>query len=420
MTGKRFSDHLGDKTITTNLVFQVIGQFGGRLLGYVFFLYAARMLGTGEFGAFSFALSVGYLVCTIMDFGLDPLCVKWVAREETNHFFLLASTKVVTILTGLGIICVVSFFFDRRLQIPIMLLGFGFCFFSLLNFIYSYFRGIEKMAWEALLLTGQRVCLLCIGLLLFMSWRSAISASIAFSLSLFLTFFAAFPLLQKYVRKPLKSLLNLRRREIAEVLKEAYPLAMVGFLWVIYYRIDTIMLAGFRSMPEVGIYNGAYKIMEGLILVAGVIMMVTFPRLSRLGMEKGREFYLFFKKLFLALLSLAFLVTVIMYFTAAPLFQLILGEQYSKSIGIFKILLVAVIVIYPGNLVTQALIALDLHKVYMYMALMGALFNICLNFLFIPQYGATGAAWATVFTETSLTAACVIFIYGYYRRWQRG
>lgn len=404
-----------DKTITTNLVVQGVGQFGGRLFGYLFFLYAARMLGADQYGTFSFALSVGYLVCTIMDFGLDPLCVKWVARGETGRFFLLASTKVLTIITGLGIIWAVSFFLDRSLRMPTMLLGFGFCFFSLLNLIYSYFRGIEKMVWEALLLAGQRTSLLGIGLLLFMAWTSAIAASLAFSLSLFLTFIAAFPLLRKFVRDPIKSPLRFKGHEIAEVLKEAYPLAMVGVLWVIYYRIDTIMLAGFRNMSEVGLYNGAYKIMEGLILLPGVIMMVTFPRLSRFGREKGADFYLFFKKLFLVLLFIAFLVTVVLYFCAAPVFHLILGDQYAEGIGIFKVLLVAVIAIYPGNLVTQALIALDMQKVYMYVALLGALSNICLNFFLIPKYGATGAAWATVFTECMLTTACGALIYVNYR-----
>jgi O-antigen/teichoic acid export membrane protein len=189
-------------------------------------------------------------------------------------------------------------------------------------------------------------------------------------------------------------------------------------LWVIYYRIDTTMLAGFRSMSEVGLYNGAYKIMEGLIMIAAVIMMVSFPRMSRLGKEKGPEFYSFINKLLIVLISLSFLVKAIMYFVAAYVFQLILGDQYYESIGIFKILLVAVLAIYPGYLVTQALIALDLHKVYMYMALMGALLNICLNFLLIPQYGAAGAAWATVFTEISLTAACGTFIWGYYQKRQ--
>jgi len=402
--------------IASNLVFQVFGQFGGRLLGYVFFLYAARILGAVEFGIFSFALSIGYLASTIMDFGLDPLCVKWVARGEKGRFYLLARTRILTVLTGLSTILAVSFLFARELQISVLILGVGFSFFSFLNFIYSYFRGIEKMAWEALLLSVQRASLLGLGLLLFMAWKSAIGAALAFSLSFFFTFMAAFPLLRKFERKPLKSYFSFKKRQIKGDLKEAYPLAMVGILWVVYYRIDIVMLAGFRSMTEVGLYNGAYKIMEGLILIAGVIMMVTFPRLSRYGRDNRTEFYSFFKKLFLVLLSLGFLVIAVMYVGATPVFHLILGDQYIKSIGIFKILLVAVLAIYPGNLVTQALIALDLQKVYMYVALMGALLNICLNFFLIPVYGATGAAWATVFTESALTTACGVFIYRYYRR----
>ena len=86
---------MGDKTLRTNLVVQGVGQFSGRLLSYVFFLYAARVLGSDEFGIFSFALSVGYLVCTLMDFGLDALCVKWVARGETERLFALSSARIV-------------------------------------------------------------------------------------------------------------------------------------------------------------------------------------------------------------------------------------------------------------------------------------------------------------------------------------
>lgn len=410
---------MGDKTLRTNLVVQGVGQFSGRLLSYVFFLYAARVLGSDEFGIFSFALSVGYLVCTLMDFGLDALCVKWVARGETERLFALSSARIVTVVAGLSIIWMVSFFLDRSIRIPTMLLGVGFCFLSFLTFIYSYFRGIEKMVWEALLLFGQRASLLVLGLSIFILWKSAIAASLAFSISLFLTFVVAFPILQKFVAAPLKRYFSFRKRDIADVLKEAYPLAMVGVLWVVYYRIDTIMLAGFTSMSEVGLYNGAYKMMEGLVLLPAVIMMAAFPRLSQYGVEKGAAFHSFFRKLFLLLLFLAFLITCTMYYLAGPVFDLVLGEEYARSIGIFKVLLVAIIAIYIGNLVTQAMIALDAQKVYMYVALVGAIVNICLNFFLIPRYGAIGAAWATVFTEGALTIACAGYIHRLLRRNQK-
>jgi len=67
-------------------------------------LYAARVLHASECGIFSFALSIGYLVSTIMDFGFDPLCVKWVAREKTSRFFIGKHHGTVTVLMEFGLI----------------------------------------------------------------------------------------------------------------------------------------------------------------------------------------------------------------------------------------------------------------------------------------------------------------------------
>jgi len=37
-----------------------------------------------------------------------------------------------------------------------------------------------------------------------------------------------------------------RSEKIASVLKEAFPLALVSGLGIIYYRIDSVMIAGYR------------------------------------------------------------------------------------------------------------------------------------------------------------------------------
>jgi O-antigen/teichoic acid export membrane protein len=153
--------------------------------------------------------------------------------------------------------------------------------------------------------------------------------------------------------------------------------------------------------------------MEGLIVLAGVIMMVGFPRLSRFGHDNRKAFKTFFSRLLIILLLLAISVGVVMYVCAAPVFHVVLGEQYVESIGIFKILLVAVVFIYPGTLVTQSLIALDRQKIYMYTGLVCAVLNILLNLILIPEYGTKGAAWATVVTESVMTIVCGGFVYHY-------
>ncbi len=187
-------------------------------------------------------------------------------------------------------------------------------------------------------------------------------------------------------------------------------------MWSVYYRIDNIMIAGFRTITEVGLYNGAYQISEGVILFARVIMLVAFPKMSRLGMKNRSEFYTFAITLFWVLLSCAIIICVVMLFAAQPLFLLILGNQYLGSVAIFKILLLSILIMFPGYLVTHALIALDLQYVFMYVILVCAAVNIMLNFFMIPAFGIKGAAWATVCSDLLLTTTCGYFLFRNHKR----
>jgi O-antigen/teichoic acid export membrane protein len=318
--------------------------------------------------------------------------------------------------TGLCVVLVLALFFEKKVALPIVAIGCGFACFSLLSLLYGYLRGVEKMGWEALLLTAQQAFLLAMGAYLLAHWNSAEAASLAFLVSHLLAFLAALVLIRKLVKEPLRNYLCFRRRELTGVLQEAFPLAVVTILWVIYYRIDTVVLAAFRNMSEVGLYGGAYRLLEGLVVLPAVIMIASFPRLSRYGMRRGAEFYGLFNRLLVILVLLALGVVAVIRPVSDAVIKLVLGGEYAESGGIFAILLLAVLAIYPGHLVTQALIGLDLQKIYMLVALVAAAVNLFLNLLLIPRYGAKGAAWATVITESLITISCAGCILG--ARWR--
>jgi O-antigen/teichoic acid export membrane protein len=65
----------------------------------LFFLYTARKIGPEPFGIFSFALGVGYLIYSFMDFGLDALVVKWVARNGRDYFNALFQFRALVQLS---------------------------------------------------------------------------------------------------------------------------------------------------------------------------------------------------------------------------------------------------------------------------------------------------------------------------------
>lgn len=136
-----------------------MGQFFNKFLFFVFLMYSARVLGTNEFGVFSFSLSLCYLFYTFMSFGFDHMAVKWVARENFDRFFNIAVVRVGITIFGYLLIVVCSFFFEKEVFLTMNILGIGFCFFSLNNLVFSYFRGLEKMKLESFVLIGQRMFL---------------------------------------------------------------------------------------------------------------------------------------------------------------------------------------------------------------------------------------------------------------------
>lgn len=391
-----------------------MGQFAGRFLFFIFLMVCARVLGPKEFGVFSFSLSICYLFYTVMNFGLDHLAVKWVARRDFERFSTIALANLITTFSGFLLIFIVSFFFDKHTFVTLNILGIGFIFFSVNMIVFSYFRGVETMQFESFILVGQRLILLLFTFIFLNIARSALTVSISFSLSLFLAFISIWVIKYKnsikiFPKDRSAFKIVLKRQKIASVLKEAFPLALVSGLGIIYYRIDSIMIAGYRQISDVGIYTTAYMVIEGVMLLVRVIMAASFSRLSQYGSKPDIKFYALYKKLLILLTILSLILCSIMFAAGEFVFDLFFGQEYQTSVNVFYILLLSVIALYPGTMVTQALITLDKQKVYMYIALICTVANILLNILFIPEYGTKGAAWATVITDTILTVSCMTY-----------
>jgi len=120
--------------------------------------------------------------------------------------------------------------------------------------------------------------------------------------------------------------------------------------------------------------------------------------------------------LLVLLILLSLILCAIMSVAGEFVFDLFLGKEYQSSVGVFYILLFSVIALYPGTMVTQALIAIDKQKIYMYIALTCTIVNILLNFIFIPRYGIQGAAWATVISDIILTVACMAYFSVFFKK----
>jgi len=84
----------------------------------------------------------------------------------------------------------------------------------------------------------------------------------------------------------------------------------------------------------------------------------------------------------------------------APLMVHILaGVQFEASVGVLRILAIALVFAYLGHLVGFTLISKEGQKEMLGVGLIILIFNLIGNLVVIPRYGIMGAARVTVLTE---------------------
>ena len=203
--------------------------------------------------------------------------------------------------------------------------------------------------------------------------------------------------------KVMKPLANLSIQGCIELLKKAAPLGLAGILVMMYYRIGFILLSFIRGDVELGYYNSAFTIINGLLLFAGTFSGTLLPRLSSLYAlntdNLDKLFRTAFKYLFFLGFGFAFGAAIL----ARPVFELLFGAEYLPGASTLVILGWASALMFINSLNNNMLIALDLKKKLLYINGVVAAANILLNVIFIPSLGFKGAAFATFGSELILS-----------------
>lgn len=187
---------------------------------------------------------------------------------------------------------------------------------------------------------------------------------------------------------------------ISDIVKHFKPM-LVLFVAVIatsvYRMMDKVMLGSMNLTGTLGCYEYADKIIRipvGLITALGTVML---PRMTNLYAKKDyktAEKYMEYTSEFVFVLCAALVFG--MAAISEKFAVVYLGKDFIETGAMMKILAVSIILMGWNNLIrTQYLIPLGKDKTYVTAVWVGAIANIVLNFLLIPQYKAYGAAIAT-------------------------
>ncbi|MDP3974870.1 MAG: flippase [Candidatus Jorgensenbacteria bacterium] len=388
--------------IAKNVFWLSVSNIGSRLIRAAIIIYAARLLGAAEYGVFSYALGLAGFFTIFVDVGISSILTREVAKkpERASHFFSTTFWMKSVLLFGTTfLILFVAPYFSNidaaRVLLPLVALLVIFD--NLREFSNAFFRAKEKMEYEALVTTAMNVAITVFGFVALAIAVNAHSLMIAYVGSAGAGFFAAALLLREEFARIFRSF---DRTLIRPVLRSAWPIALMGLLGAMSLNVDIIMLGWFRTPEEIGFYSAGQKIVQVLYTFPAIVASALLPLLSRLvGIQDKIKFRLLTEKGLALVFAVAFPLAVGGIVLAQPIIGFLYGSEYLPGASAFQILIMTVLVVFPGTILGNIVFAHDKQKKIAGYIGVTSIGNVVLNVILIPPFGIVGAAVATIVSQ---------------------
>lgn len=384
-----------------NTLSQVVVRFSGTITTFLATLLIVSFMGVSTLGSFVTITSFVALFYLLIDFGLNTVYLRDYFKDTEEFFgnllalrFLLSSAvfAVVVLLVLLIPIGITSGFSIQD--------KWGIIIFSLTLFtegILVSFTGLtqKKLLQKTLLIPSiisSLVVLSCIyyGVVASNLYIILLSYPLGEIIQVILTYFV--------VKKQIKfTLLPVSFYSFSKTaLFAAAPLALMLFFNVVYFRVDTLILAFYKPASDVGAYGFSYKIFEFLLVFPTFLSASVFPLLI-VHKENSAEFQKRVKSYSFILLLCSIILGVLV-FVFSPLITLIKPEL-STAILPLKILSFSLPFFFLTSLLQWVLLLRGKVKLLIGIYLGTMFLNIVLNLIYIPQFSYAAAACVTGITE---------------------
>ncbi len=416
-----------------------IGLILSKFLAYAYRLITAR-LGVENYGLLSIALAVFGICVTLSILGMSDGVIRFASfykGKGDERRIKGVITSAIKFTLPLSLICgivlflisdwiAITFFHDIRLSLLLKIISFGVPFDVLRSLFFSAIKAFQRVEYEiwgkivAENLTKVSLTLIFVYLGFGILW-----ATIAYLISIIVSFVFSMFFLEKKVFSIFKTrLISITSNK--ELLSYSLPLLFTSFIFLIIQWTDTLMLGGFKTSIEVGLYNVALPTATLLHLFPSAVRTLFMPVLSEVY-AKGRKkafklSYITVVKWIIIINSLVFLYLVVF---SEKIISFLFGPEYIlKRITLFGLnlpltsfaLIILCMGMIPGEFLTPSkdlLMVLKKTKLIFLNTIIGAFSNIFLNYLLIPSYGIIGAAIASASSYIIITILVYFQSYKY-------
>ena len=362
-------------------------------------------VGAEEYGLYFTLLNLSFLFNIILDLGINNFTTKNVAQYPK------IVSRYISKMMGFRLLLFVVYVVITIIMALVM--GYDKADFSLLGFLIlnqffvvliayarSHFAGMLYFKLDAMFSVLDRLLLILICGALFwytdafkIEWFIWIQ-TVCYSIVLV----AAFWMLSRKIGIPK---IKLDVPFALTVVRKSLPYAIFILFMMLYTRLDSIMVERLHAdgAYEAGVYAQGFRLLDAFFMFGMLFTGLLLPLFTFQMKDKAENLKLLFLSSKL-LIGGAILLSFLCYFNAETILSWIYKNDIQASIPSFQWLMLSFVAMGVSLIFGTYLTAADELKFLNKTAAAGIVINISLNFYWIATYGAEGAAWATVITQT--------------------
>lgn len=379
----------------------IAGKVAQLILSFVVSIFTARYLGPDNYGLINYASAFVVFFTSFCTLGINSVIIKnfvdYPEEQGTAIGSSIVARMISSFLSVLLIFGIVSFTDRGDTETVLVVL---LCSFSLLfqpfDIITYWFQNRYESKATALvsflayaLTTVYKIVLLVLNKGI--KW---------FALATCMDYLAIGMLLMISYKVYDGPKLNFSFDKCKQLLNKSQHYILSGMMIAIYGQTDKFMLKHMLGETSVGYYSLASTINNMWVFVLAAIIDSVYPTILRLYTERNTEAYnRKNRQLYAIVIYISAAVAVFFTLFGKRFIAMFYGDEYIPSYQPLKYIVWYTVFSYLGVARNAWIVCENKQKYLKYLYFTAAVVNILLNFIFIPIWGVTGAAFASFVTQ---------------------
>ena len=375
-----------------NTIIFTLGSFGSKIISFFLVPLYTYALTAAEYGVVDLVVTVGTVAIPILTLNISEAVMRFALDKDADKEKITQiGTRIllIGILVGLLIFPVCGFF-NKISQYSVYI------YFYVISLAASQLylcdlRGKELLIYYAIGNVLNTLFIAVLNILFLLVLKEGIEGYLkAYIIANVLTAIYAI-----MAGKGYRSFYSLRidKKLLLQMVKYSIVLIPNSFMWWIMNSSDRIMVTGMVSVAANGIYAVSYKFPTLVSTLTTIFNQAwSYSAIREEGTADEGEYN---NKIFKVLIGMVMLIGIGLLTFAKPFLSVYVSKEYYVAWKYMPFLTVGCVYLTMASFMATSY---TVHKDsfgYLFSGTFGAIFNIAMNFILIPQVGVYGAAFAT-------------------------